>query len=420
MKHFQIFLLSMVLCVFSLPTYSEDPPSDDTLTQYVKVLGEYLGYDLETAVTPVEAMLSYTATWAKTGQQILNVFFAAIPVNAAYDEFLTNTSYDTFNKQANILFANFKSPDGADVAVVKDYDQETYQADPVSQAILNIVGTPNSSICPDDDTCLSENKIMNTVLQDIMGSDKNKGTVPGETQYYSYDNNSQFLSQLNVNTLMAPLIYSTTNEGGSNGLPSSNQQQQAMDFVRYATSGVLPIDTMLGSDYSALWNQAKQSPDGQDQATVDAIKNARKDLAQYLLGLRVYAAQSSVAISNLYQIMAKRMPIVSKSSDGSSSTTTSQAFNEFQSATWRLYNPASTSADDQWTSQINTASSATLQKEIAILLSEINYQLYLNRQQEERILLTNSLSLLQLMANNKPNNVPVSSDSSTTSSTTSQ
>ncbi|PJD92535.1 MAG: hypothetical protein CK424_05380 [Legionella sp.] len=415
MKKIQVVLLSMALSVVSLPSYSDDTPiADDTLTQYVKVLGEYLGYDLETGVTPVEAMLSYTASWAKTGQQILNVFFAAIPVNAAYDEFLTNSSYDSFNKQANILFANFKSPNAGDVSVVKDFDQATYQGDPVSQAILNLLGTPNTSICPDDDSCLSENKVMNTVLQDIMASDKNKGSLPGETQYFSYDNSSQFLSQLNVNTLIAPLIYSTTDEGGANGLPSSNQQQQAMDFVRYATSGVIPLETMLGSDYSALWNQARQSPEGQDQTTINAIKNAQKDLATYLLSLRVYAAQSSVAISNLYQIMAKRMPVTSKSSDGASSSTTSQAFNEFQSATWRLYNPTKTSSGDQWTEQINTASSATLQKEIAILLSEINYQLYLNRQQEERILLTNSLSLLQLMNSNKPSTVPITSAGATT------
>lgn len=38
---------------------------------------------------------------------------------------------------------------------------------------------------------------------------------------------------------------------------------------------------------------------------------------------------------------------------------------------------------------------ATVQKEIAVLLAEINYQMYLDRQIQERILLTNSIMLLQ-------------------------
>jgi intracellular multiplication protein IcmX len=83
-------------------------------------------------------------------------------------------------------------------------------------------------------------------------------------------------------------------------------------------------------------------------------------------------------------------------------------------ATWRLYNPSSSSTGSttQWVDQINTASSATVQKEIAVLLSEINYQMYLTRQQEERLLLTNSLQLIQSMIASKP--APPSSSTNTT------
>jgi intracellular multiplication protein IcmX len=113
-------------------------------------------------------------------------------------------------------------------------------------------------------------------------------------------------------------------------------------------------------------------------------------LANYFTSLRIYAAQSSVGMSNLYYILSKRMP-----QNQTGSNATSEALSEFTMATWRLYNPTEKNADNQWRAQINQASSATVQKEIAILLAEINYQLYLNRQQEERLLLTNTILLMQ-------------------------
>lgn len=418
--------MSLVLIALSLPGYCEDivpnpdaPPgeaNDDTLTKYVKVLGEYLGYDLEKATTPMEAMLDYTFSIAKTGQQVLNVFFAAIPVNATFLEFSSNSSYQNFNTQANVLFTDYHTPNGQAVSVAKLLDNPAYQDDPVSQAVLNLVSTPNDLLCPSSgdssDDCLNQTDVMNTVIKDIVDKD---GVPPGETMYFSKKNSETFLSQLNVNTLISPLIYATTSEAeqSANNLPAKSQEQQAFEFVRYATAAVLPIDTMSQADYQALRNQAKTSPDGLDQAGIDSINSAKKELASYLIGLRVYAAQSSVAISNLYGILAKRMPQAGSTDANGNATPTSQAFNEFQSATWRLYNPdPKATANGQWVDQINAGSPATIQKEIAILLSEMNYQLYLNRQQEERILLTNSLALIQLMANNKPNIAPLNGGNS--------
>ena len=93
------------------------------------------------------------------------------------------------------------------------------------------------------------------------------------------------------------------------------------------------------------------------------------------------------------------------------SSTSSQALSEYQLASWRIYDPTH---QQQWIDQLNTASAATVQKEIAILLSEMNYQLYLNRQQEERILLTNSIQLLQALTMNKPTLASSSGQVSTT------
>jgi intracellular multiplication protein IcmX len=128
-----------------------------------------------------------------------------------------------------------------------------------------------------------------------------------------------------------------------------------------------------------------------------SILNAQKTISNYLASLRVYAAQTSVAVGNLYYILSKRLP----QQDATNQNTTSQALNELTMASRRLYNPNSGNTA-QWLDMINNASPSTVQKEMAILLSEINYQLYLNRQQEERLLLTNSLLLIQALKQNAP------------------
>lgn len=114
-----------------------------------------------------------------------------------------------------------------------------------------------------------------------------------------------------------------------------------------------------------------------------------------MASLRVYAAQSSVGLSNLYYILAKRLP---QNPAGVNNSVVSQAMSEFNMASWRLVKPGSggtTSQSQQWIDTINSASSASVQKEIAVLLAEINYQLYLDRQIQERILMTHSVMLMQ-------------------------
>lgn len=180
---------------------------------------------------------------------------------------------------------------------------------------------------------------------------------------------------------------------------------------------------MTQSDYSKLFSLAypPTNDDGSYASDVDAndVMNAKVALAKYLLGLRVYAAKASVPIGNLYYILSKRMPQESTSSDGSSSSSSSQALNEFKMATWRLYDPNKQNTD-QWVQKINSSSAATVQKEVAILLSEISYQMYLSRQEQERLLLTESMVMMQLLSSGKPDNsLPSDIDSGSMSVTVS-
>ncbi|MDF1758542.1 MAG: hypothetical protein P1U74_09635 [Legionellaceae bacterium] len=407
-KNGLILLVTMSLSAFAddiTPNPYGETPDDGSTSKYLKNLGTYLGYDLENEATPVEAMLDYTLSVISTGQQILNSFFQAIPINVAYKEFASGTAYESFNSQANLLFESYATADSGGVSVSSILDQQTYQGDPVSQSILNLIGTPDWSSCPLDSDgntssdCLSSDKVMTSVLLDISNED---GYLPGETSYFSYKNNSKFASQLSANNLIAPLAFAEPKEGegsGTTGLPGANQQQLAQQFIRYVTEEVMPLPTMNSSNYGTLFSLAYPAdPSSQPTNTM----NAKVGLASYLLSLRVYAAKSSVAIANLYSILAKRLPQESGSGSSSDSSSTSQALNEFKMATWRQYNPSSQS-NEQWADKINTSSPATIQKEMAILLSEISYQLYLNRQVQERMLLTQSVMLMQLLSTNKPN-----------------
>lgn len=424
----------------------------NTLVQYLGNLGLNLGYNLTSTVnssTVIDTLLTYLDSSNGTlGQEIFEQtafwsLLGSIPVDAysqTLEDFVpsNNTYASLVNGQANFTFPSYTTPSQTIPSVISGVDQLTYQNDPVSQAVLNILSTPDYSFCTNSSSsstssstssssssstssaCLSQVQIMQNVLQDISSS----GTWPGATQFYNYSNFSPYVSQLNANVLIGPLLYSTTNASSSStssgstsstaGIPSATQAQQAANFIRYATGGLSPPSLINNTTFSTLWSEAYDGLDssgnplpnssgtpllGQDPTALQA----QATLTSYLTGIRVYAAQSSVAIGNLYEILARRLP----QTDPNNSTTTSRALSEFQLASWRLYNPQNS---NQWITEINTASAATVQKETAILLSEINYQLYLNRQLEERILLTNSLQLLQNLVMNRPSaSVPPSS-----------
>lgn len=411
-------MLLVLGLTFSFPTYSQygatglgdtsGTKDDDQVATLLTNLGAYLGYDLSKSIAAYGQLFN-AAAMVKTGQPLLNVLFATIPVNASYPNFSANSAYSYLNEQANSLFPSFADPTGTgaedEVTAVEDFDQKDYRSDLVSQSILDLLSTPDNTTCPSsDDTCVNQNEMMYKVLKDVV-TDTTKGTLPGSAEYYKTNTNIKFLNQLHIDTLLAPMIYSTTAGSTGAGLPTKTQAQQAADFIRYATGLVIPIETMTKTDYDNLWNTASVNTTTPDDNTIQA----RKDLMKYLLQLRVYAAQNSVPISNLASIMEKRMPQTVATSSTASSTT-SEAFNEFVMATWRLFSPT-VDSNSQWIKQIDGASAATVQKEIAILLAEMNYQLYLTRQQQERLLLTNSLILIQSASSNRPNTTSSSSSS---------
>lgn len=450
-KFSYLFLLTISGAVFSdtgAGTGSYNPPnmssmsnSMSNLTQYLKNLGEYFGYDLTqycqsggscsgsgesgsssgggaggfsntllnvngTYKLQLNLFNSYLGALIGGGTPNSDNSHAVIPPSAPGSSVINTLAGQTFSTPP------YSTPSTQDVSVVNGVDQPTYQSDPVSQFLLNLLSTPGVSYCwqttdgpaSNSGSCpiLFREKVMSQVIGSLQ---------PAKTVFTS-SNNQALVPQLNSDTLLSPLLYTTNNAGSENstsssppdtnsstgGLSASTQAQQASNFIRYVSGSVTPMVLPSYGAYDRLvalaMNYSKQTAP-EDQAKAQTV------LLGYLTKIRTYAAQSSVAMGNLYYIMSKRLP---QNPVGGSGGASSEALNEFLMASWRLYNPnQSGDGGKQWLTAINHASNATVQKEIAILLAEINYQLYLSRQQQERLLLTESVMLLQNLKISEPN-----------------
>ncbi|ANN96716.1 TPA: type IVB secretion system protein IcmX [Legionella pneumophila] len=435
--------LSVSVCAQSGIDTSGQQTSTNTsnLVTYLTNLGKYLGYDItQSNKTPNPP---YSQLFNSNVAQLIqnyayNTFLGAIPVNAMSQSFMNFVTQNVqgsslINNLANNTFKyqNFSTPSSGlngTVSANSLIDQSTanaqaptpsgvfsdpqttpsgtYLKDPVSQAVFNILGTPDYSFCMDNEqkNWLPNCNLMyqNLVMQNVIGTLPPAQTSGSTPAFYTYNYNQSLIGQLNGNSLIAPLLLDTNPAplqqlSSSGGLKAISQAQQALNFIRYASAQVTPPSLPKLSAYSELWNQATAKPNSDGYNEVQQ-KQAAATLSGYFNNLRVYAAQTSVGVSNLYYILSKRLP-QNMSGDQSNQNLTSQALNEFNMATRRLFDPTASNTpgqpNQQWIKQINDASPATVQKEIAVLLAEINYQMYLDRQIQERILLTNSIMLLQ-------------------------
>lgn len=388
-----------ITALHAAPTGFGPPnPQAQTLVDYLKHLGEYLGYEIgQKPTAPVsDQLLPLSPLQAQAGQNttmlgtsyLSSLLSTTIPPNQIIPLVPSGSSP---SQPSNGTLPNYGQASSGgtngNISALTNIDQQPYQSDPVSQALLNLLSTP-----PDQPTCtsLTANNSNATCLNLL--TILNNAILPPQTPQGLFSITAT-LPQLNSNTLLSPLMYTAGASAPSTsspspqsnkptGLPTQNTAQLASDFIRYASGTIVPLTLPT---YSNI-----------DTASPQGIAA----LAQYMANLRIYAAQVSVGLSNLYYLLSKRMPQTVTGADAGSSGQTSEALNEYNMATWRLFLPPTTTGgsalqpNTQWKQAINQASSATVQKEIAVLLAEINYQLYLTRQQQERMLLTNTTLLL--------------------------
>lgn len=415
------------LTLFAASSGFAATPTMDQLPQFLLNLGSYIGYDLNaTGPTPPISTMADDKSVAEAQKMAIELHLGTILDNSIVDPNNKSPLATFLNQKINAIFKSgvFSTPSSggqqssSNVTVSALIDQTPYQNNPINQTILNSLTTPDFSYCAQVTHCMSN-------------GDSSGGTdlasrccpTPGRAQYQIGANiigtipptidvfnalDTSVLNQLNGNTLIDPLLYSTSsnsdNSGSTSsssgaggyqqtnqGLQANNQAQEAENFIRYVTGSVAPAPKTKAETYQMLYNRAMTPlPNNPTSAQITQAAEAQGALSSYLASLRTSAAQNSVGVGNLYNILSKRMLQTSNSN----AAATSQALNEYTMATRRLYDPAS--KNPQWVDQINNASSATVQKEIAVLLSEINYQLYLTRQQQERLLLTNTVMLFQL------------------------
>jgi intracellular multiplication protein IcmX len=403
--------------------------ADDQTDEYILKWAAFTGYNLsnDPPSSPLSTLINATNT-ALAEQYSLFTLFGALTVNAFNSNLSAFAPSDSvygklLNPLANTTFANYKTPSStSSVSISALIDQPANpQNDPVSQFITNVLTTPNLSYCLNNDGTKWLDSCPYPLYDSEVTANVLGKPLPGPTDYFNYAYNQNVIPQLNSATLLTPLMYSTTSNdsqsGSSNqntstaGLTASNQLQDATNFIRYLSGALIkPMESAHFNDYNDAYTIAT---DATGTLSVTNITTAQNSILNYLADLRTYSAQMSVAMNNLYGILSSRIP--QKQTDGS---TTSSALSLFQLATRRLYDP-NVNSNNQWINQINQASNATVNKEIATTLADILYMLYVLHQDNERQLLTSSTQLMTYTHSPAFESPTQSTDDTSNSSTTS-
>ena len=397
-------------------------------------LGNYFGFDLTATPQTVSSSVFKIDGQKTIEQTTVSSLFYILSANTTFPNFFAGISaYKAFDAEANALFNNNNLPPISNVDVTLDSsNSNSNPINPLSQSLLNILSiTPDSncintsqnnsllSPCPFNYIESNEyaaalgfqsiptSNILTSSTSTSQTGDCNDGLCNISNVITAYflnpntgsPNGSQayLLKQIDSSLFLSPLIYDTeslssqtqsSSEG--QGLSNNSQMQAASNYVKYVSGTLLPKSL---ADQSTI--KDKNSIITSFSSDTKTRMQAFHDLLGYVLGLRVYAAQMSLPMQNFYESLAKRMVLPT---DASSSQKTSQALNEFVMASYRLYTPSSSNdggpATSAWQDMLNTASPATVQKETALILAEINYQLYQMRQQQEKLLLIQSSQLM--------------------------
>lgn len=420
---------------------------------YILKFGLYLGFDLESDQPPnaYNALINTTDTILIESSIVKNSF-SILASNLLYPLLVPqDNTYKELNSILGTVFSLVTPVDGLDVPSSQNNSGsgQNQTLSPVSQLVLNILSYTPEGYCiggstgstiwnsnclyqytpafimgkalgvPMSNDALTHGGLLGSSYYNALAETLTSGNAINLPNWYPLGSSSgqasvnpqqNLLNQIDSSVFLTPLIYSKSNnnqqdpnancqQGAPCGLAAQNQIQAAQDFLRYLTGAVLPPTLPTKDLFDSIMKKISRATDTQQQIS------SFDSLTSYLLGVRVYAARQSVAIQNIYEMLSKRIPQDSRDKTFSGSST-SQAMDEFIMATYRLFTP-NTQASSQgapsgsaWQTKISGASSTTVEKEMVMLLAEINYQLYQMRQQQERMLLTESLIMLN--ANNYP------------------
>lgn len=243
-----------------------------------------------------------------------------------------------------------------------------------SEFIHNILTTVrNAKVCGSRDSACRQatrdavlKQMAGMNISNIYDPDNNHAVTPSSYQQARAPNPNN--NMLNLDSVLSPLAFrdigsggGATSAGASAKAKIQSQADLAKQFVKYAT-GL--------SDPLALREILPLSADPQTET----------EREEYVVTVRNYAAQMSVGLSNFDHMIARRIP------NPSMENPRSQLQIEHNLATRRM-------AGD-WHDKMEKASPLAVQREMVFLLAELNYQLYLQRVMQERMLAT--MSMVQL------------------------
>lgn len=185
-------------------------------------------------------------------------------------------------------------------------------------------------------------------------------------------------ANVDLNSLIGPLVY------------ASGQEKIADNFIS-ASAGLANPFTPV--DLKKLAAKAN--------TTIPVLIATNQDVAKYIAMIRSYAAAQAIALSNLNQLYAERLP--SKVDPNSNNPADKNlaialaAINLPNASQLQVENYMATRriTDPQWVSNLAKDSPAALLRQIVILLAENLAESYNNRLASERIIATLSVMDLQ-------------------------
>jgi hypothetical protein len=180
-------------------------------------------------------------------------------------------------------------------------------------------------------------------------------------------------TKLNVDSLVGPDVYKDETE-----------KQRAYDYIQFLTSTIDPVSDINLSELSAAKREKLDNSD------------AGRKYKRYVRGV---VAARSIALDNLFQMYAERVPVpnlgeMAGMSKDNTDKDASPLQVEHYLATRRV-------ESTDWYSDMTKASPATVQRETLAITAEMNRQLFQLHLDNERIITLLSLISLQNIQSNK-------------------
>lgn len=373
----------------------------------INALGQWMGYPLPTPpAQPVPTMNNsltmpdytqinnsqYGAAVSYLSQTPL-IGGGVVPAAAPYNTTFANTNNilnTTAVSTTNNVWATYTTPSISTISVIPNVDMPINGTNPATypcstigcEIVYSLLNTPSYTACsassssypypPNSDNCAIPQYNL-SVASNLLGVSalETNNTIIYGTGFPAPGTFSTYLEtqmpNLNASVLTAPLTYNST------------QLNNVNNYIHNITGSLLmqlPINT---SEYQTAYNNIQTA-----QSNPSLVNESAEAIFSYILNLKSFGAYMSVGLSDLEYIIGRRMP--------NALTGTSTAFDESEMFTRRILNSlpssAGSAAQNTWLQDMNEASQIVLLREMTVLLAEINYQMYLERMQNEKVLLT--------------------------------